>query len=214
MERNPKSKELLECKLTQDEFNEASQKLAKETQRKNSLEDSKKSVTSKYGADINACVAEINRIGGIVSSGKEMREIECEMRYNNPSEGIKSLFRVDNGKIVRDYVMNIDEKSDLFINSLGAQETDDARVFVFATRIGVPLEDREDEDFEPSGWDNVGVPMTAKNMVSQCPGDKSMRDNTYRIVSGAGDHEVEYLLQKKVKAGVEEKTEDKEKDEF
>ena len=182
MERNPKSKELLECVLTQEEFKEASQKLAKETQRKNSLEDSKKSVTSKYKADIDACIAEANRLGGIVSTGKEMREVECEMRYNCPSDGIKSLFRVDNGELVRESVMSIDEKQDLFINALGAQETDDKRVFVFANRVAVPMVDRDDEDFEPDGWEKVGIQMTAKNMVSQCPDKKNMANNIYRIV--------------------------------
>ncbi|MDD5699114.1 MAG: hypothetical protein PHH77_10905 [Victivallaceae bacterium] len=208
MERYPKTEEQLECVLTQDELVEMGRKLSKETQRRNSLEDEKKSVNSSLKASIDACNAEINRLGIIVSNGKEMREVECETRYNTPQNGIKSLIRMDTGEVIREQPMSSNERSDLFINAIGPQESDeDAPVFVFANKLAVPMVDRESEGFSSEGWESYKTPVDAKELVSHAPGADGLEKNVYRVVFGddsEGDRK--YLLQRQpvevVDAGV------------
>ncbi len=197
MERYPKSTEQLECVLTQEELVEKGRKLSKETQRRNSLEDEKKSVNSSLKASIDACNAEINRLGIIVSNGKEMREVECETHFNTPQDGIKSLIRTDTGEVIREQPMSNNEREDLFINAIGPREADDFPVFVFANKLAVPMVNREAEDFSSEGWDSFKTPMEAKELVKHAPSEKGLEENVYRVVFGddsEGDRK--YLLQR------------------
>ncbi|MDD5599874.1 MAG: hypothetical protein PHV82_18165, partial [Victivallaceae bacterium] len=182
--------------------------LSKETQRRNSLEDEKKSVNSSLKASIDACNAEINRLGIIVSNGKEMRSVECAIHFNTPQDGIKSLIRMDTGEVIREQPMTSSERSDLFINAIGPQEPDDDMpVFVFANKLSVPMVDREAEDFSSEGWESFKTPMEAKELVNHAPSEKGLEGNVYRVVFGddsEGDRK--YLLQRQpvevVDAGV------------
>ena len=130
-------KKNLTCLLTVEEMKTLGVELADASQKKTRLEDDKKQAMSQYKAEIDAADAEINAISQKISSGREIRMVECTVRYHTPQDGMKTIERNDTGEIVEVVKMTDSELEDLFINGLGANR--DEKYFTFRNRKRVPL---------------------------------------------------------------------------
>ena len=75
-------KRSLTCLLTVEEMKSLGIELAGATQKKSRLEDDKKQSMSQFKAEIDAADAEINAISQKIASGKEVRIIDCEVKYH------------------------------------------------------------------------------------------------------------------------------------
>ncbi|OGV36189.1 MAG: hypothetical protein A2020_12350 [Lentisphaerae bacterium GWF2_45_14] len=152
-ERSKKFKERLECVLSAEEKQKKGQQLAETNQRKQSIDEQKKAISSDFKAKIDACDSSIGVLALAIQTGKEYREVECELHYNNPTDGIKTTYRFDTGETIRVEAMTTDEKQNLFINALGEQDN----MFVFLDRKELSINyeaisetDRKEAEFQ--GW--------------------------------------------------------------
>ena len=106
--------------------------LAHQNQELARLEDRKNRAMSQLKSEIDAAQAEINCIAQTLARGYEEREVECEILYNTPEDGIKTIRRTDTSETIQVLQMSREEKSDLFINALGARK--DSGEFVFRNK--------------------------------------------------------------------------------
>jgi len=81
------------------EIYELSVALANKNQEHLSLENAKKSSAAKYKAQIEMVTEEIGDFSNKVASGYEYRSLQCEVIYDKPGPGQKTLIRPDTGKI-------------------------------------------------------------------------------------------------------------------
>ena len=125
---------ILNCAFTTEELKEIGVKLALENQRKERLEDEKKQSMSQYKSEIDAADAKIKSLAQKLARGSEDREVECDILFNTPEEGKKTVKRSDTGEIVQVQDMTKDELADLFINQLGARKDENEFVFRDKTR--------------------------------------------------------------------------------
>jgi len=84
---------------------------------------------------------------------REYRDFECELKFNNPSGGVKTTYRLDTNEVIRTEAMTVEERQDLFINALGEQDN----MFVFLDRKELSINyeavsetDRKEAEFQ--GW--------------------------------------------------------------
>lgn len=104
-----KQKEYLEVLLTDDEIKRSSQELANAIQKKDSIQDQLATFKTQKKAEITMCDGEINKNTVLVSSGKEMRMVECEVTLDF-NTGKKCTVRLDNGIVVDERPLSTDEK--------------------------------------------------------------------------------------------------------
>lgn len=95
MEQDFKDNRSLKYVFTPKEKEEIGIELANKTQEQRSLEDEKKSITSTYASRINEAKEQITQAANKVASGYELRQIECEVQYHIPKEGMKTMTRLD-----------------------------------------------------------------------------------------------------------------------
>jgi hypothetical protein len=99
-------KEYLKSQFTEQELKDISKKLAYENKNYDELEDAKKSVTSEFSSKINSSRAIISKLSNNINNGYEYKDVECEIRLNEPRDGQKTTVRKDTGEIVRIEDMN------------------------------------------------------------------------------------------------------------
>lgn len=104
-----KEKQYLEVQLTDGEVKQASKELAEAIQRKDAIQDQLATFKTQKKAEITMCDGDINKNTILVSSGKEMRMVECEITLDFDS-GKKSTVRTDNGVVVDERPLSSDEK--------------------------------------------------------------------------------------------------------
>lgn len=93
-------KRTLRYDFTAVEVHDLSVQLANETRKVVSLTEEKKSVTSQWTAKINEAKATCNNLSFKVSDGYEHREIDCEVIFNQPAQGKKTIIRKDSNTLV------------------------------------------------------------------------------------------------------------------
>lgn len=189
MEANKRSKELLECDLTSEELIEKGNELSKKNQEITRLEDEKKSVVSDFKARIDACHSKIGILSQAITTKKESREVECELQYNTPITGVKSLIRLDTHTSEKEMVMTQDEKEDLFINGLG----DLGETFMFNNGEDVTIIEREDVKEGKTCWESASDVLEAKELVQE----KRKEDKEYRVIRGEWDGVTKFQMQVK-----------------
>lgn len=124
-----KTTRILNCKFTTEELKEIGINLALENQYKERLEAAKKQSQSQFKSEIDAADAKIKSLAQKLARGSEDREIDCDVLYNTPEEGKKTIKREDTGETVQVMDMTEAEQQDLFINNLGAQKENHEFVF-------------------------------------------------------------------------------------
>ena len=107
MSRTKRIEQFLEYQFTPEELTGLSQDLARDTAKMAELEDARKMAMSQFKAEIDACHARANLNAEHIRTGKEMRMIDCEVDYDTPKPGKKTITRTDTGERLK--VMNMDE---------------------------------------------------------------------------------------------------------
>lgn len=101
MELLPRTeKRTLRYDFTAVETHNLSLQLANETKKVSALTEEKKSVTSQWAAKINEAKATCNSLSFKVADGFEHREIDCDVIYNQPTQGKKTIIRKDSNTLV------------------------------------------------------------------------------------------------------------------
>lgn len=121
MELLPRTeKRTLRYDFTAVETHELSLQLANKDKEVKALMQEKKSVTSQFTAKINEAEASRGKLSNQVSDGFEYREIECEVNFNQPTQGKKTIIRKDSNALVGVEAMTtkdwdiINEENNLF----------------------------------------------------------------------------------------------------
>jgi hypothetical protein len=93
-------KRTLRYDFTAVEIHDLSQALASKNKEIVTLKKQKASATSQYTAKINEAEASCNDLSNKVSDGYEHREVDCEVIYNQPDQGKKTIIRKDSNALV------------------------------------------------------------------------------------------------------------------
>ena len=90
-----KERKSLKYEFTRDELLDLASELANKTQEMRQLEEQKKSVMSEYSSKTAIAREQVLLLSDKVSSGYEIRDVECEVLYHTPIEGMKTIIRTD-----------------------------------------------------------------------------------------------------------------------
>jgi len=112
MKRQKKTEMFLEYVFTREEIEQFGKDLARDTAKQSELDGNKKMAMSQFKAEIDACAAKANVTAEHIRTGRDMRMVECEIRYNDPGTGQKSVVRTDTGEVVKVGDMEPFEKQD------------------------------------------------------------------------------------------------------
>ena len=110
--RQTETKEWLKYSFSDAEQREHARQLARSTRELAQVELQKKEVVSALKARAEAQNSEIARLSEFINNGYEYRNIECEIRYDTPDIGWKTIVRVDTGEIVREMKMDEFDKQE------------------------------------------------------------------------------------------------------
>lgn len=91
-------KRWLRYDFTATEISELSMDLANTTQQITQTRDEKKAVVSQFKSKIDELESKTGALSSKISSGYEIREVECEVKYHKPEQGKKTIIRKDNNQ--------------------------------------------------------------------------------------------------------------------
>lgn len=77
------------------EVHDLSLEMANKTQELSQVDAEKKSVTSGFKNKIDILKVSVNSLADKVASGYEIREVQCDIEYHKPKQGMKTLTRKD-----------------------------------------------------------------------------------------------------------------------
>ncbi len=86
--------------FTPEELRTLGDELANETMNLQNIESEKKSVVSQYKSKMDEIKAKIQTISANIAARREFRWTDCEVRFNEPKTGKKTVVRMDNGSTV------------------------------------------------------------------------------------------------------------------
>lgn len=99
MEQDLKTeKRQLRYDFTASEVHDFSLELATKNKEFVRIENESKAVASQYGSKLKTIKSEIAELSNKVSDGWELREIECDVAFHKPTQGMKTVTRKDNGR--------------------------------------------------------------------------------------------------------------------
>lgn len=102
---------MLPVVLTKDERIDSAVTLSEKLQELAELDEQRRAEASRFKMLMDALQTEIDVLAGNVKEGTEERPIECELVYNHPRRGLKSLIRLDSLKTVEEWEMtDVDKK--------------------------------------------------------------------------------------------------------
>lgn len=171
MKSSQKLQKELVCRLTTEEKSEFGRQLADLTQRKERLEDAKKSTASRYKAEIDACQTDINELSGKITLGTELRVVDCEIRFDDPRPGIKTTYRLDTGEVITSSNMTSEDlQGDLFDEtaSSDAEPPPDNTEIVDAELVDDTPADAAERKALPmsaGAADPANLPRVERNMI-------------------------------------------------
>lgn len=90
-EEKATEKRALRHDFTAVEINDLSQTLAHKTKELAEVTEEKKTVSSQYAARLNEIKAKTNTLSNQITDGFEMRDIECDVEFNFPKQGFKTV---------------------------------------------------------------------------------------------------------------------------
>jgi len=102
----------LECKYTPEQMAEIAKKLSGAVAELESVAAEKKTSDSVYNGRIKKIEEEIGTLAKSYNRGYEMQEITCDIRYDDPAPGQKSVYRVDTKELVSTKEMTFEEKQE------------------------------------------------------------------------------------------------------
>lgn len=95
---------LLECIFTDQEKLQYSKEMSEAVSEKARLEESLKSVQTQLKADIVSREGKINSFADKINTGKEHREVKCEIKYDFKKKQ-KRWIRSDTGKVAKECII-------------------------------------------------------------------------------------------------------------
>lgn len=98
--RKTKEEMHLECILNDPEKLQYSKELSETVTLKTQAEENLKSFQTQKKAEITGCDAKINLLANKINTGKEYRDVECEITYDFAKKE-KTWCRLDTGEIVK-----------------------------------------------------------------------------------------------------------------
>ena len=105
-----KTEKHLRCIFTEAELLVQGKKLAELNNELVSIENDKKRVTDDFKAKASAVEADISITSNNIRSGYEYRKVPCTIRFEDPSEGLKTTYRDDTGEQVSCEALTPEEK--------------------------------------------------------------------------------------------------------
>lgn len=100
-----KSTEYLRYSFTDQELLDLSKQLARKLAEQERAQGELKEVTTQLKAVVTAKENEVSTLSHLVQNGYEYRNIECEVRFDHPDKGKKTMLRMDTGEIVSETKM-------------------------------------------------------------------------------------------------------------
>lgn len=107
----------LECVLTEEELKNKGHDLAHANTNLVGIKSKLKMIQADFKAKITSEESKIESLSIEISRGTVYKDIECEINYNSPAVGEKTVIRLDTNEIVRTDIMSDWEKENLFIPS-------------------------------------------------------------------------------------------------
>lgn len=93
-----KERRTLRYDFTAAEVHDLALQLAGDNSKLSAIEEEKSQQAAHYGAVIKEIKARLNKISILITNGYDMRDVECEIYYNQPEPGKKTIIRTDTGK--------------------------------------------------------------------------------------------------------------------
>lgn len=84
--------------FTEAEAHDLALELADNNKQVKAIAEERKKANKKFTKDANDLKAIVDELSVKVSDGYEMREVACEVEYNKPSQGQKTVSRTDTGE--------------------------------------------------------------------------------------------------------------------
>ncbi len=110
MVRTKKTSEVLKYTFSAEELLEKARESAQATSSLSGAEETLKEVSAQFKADIAKYEKRILELSRLINQGYEYRNIDCEWHMDTPEPGKKSLFRLDDGRFIREETMDEAEK--------------------------------------------------------------------------------------------------------
>jgi hypothetical protein len=104
----------LECDLTDTELRESAESLAHTIQNKYEILAEKKEAMSGFKSRIEKCDEVILKNTNALNTGKEEREIDCEIQLNEPKDGVKTITRRDTGETWEEKMSDLELQEEIF----------------------------------------------------------------------------------------------------
>lgn len=104
-----KTTEFLKYEFDEEELRIFSRDLARESTKLTEAEEEKKAVVAQFAERCAVSKSTISRLARYINNGYEYRNIDCEVHMHTPSDGIKTIARIDNGQIVKQIAMTAGE---------------------------------------------------------------------------------------------------------
>lgn len=101
-----KVKEYLRYSFSEEETKGIAKELALAVTRKTRAEEEQKSAQAQFKQRIESEIAMIGRLSNNINMGWDMREIDCEVQYHAPNQGMKRIVRLDTGEEVSTLAMS------------------------------------------------------------------------------------------------------------
>lgn len=121
---------------------ELAKELASANLRKKRVEDEKKSVNSDFKSRIDRLDADINKLSQSLSSDFEMRNVECEVYYDAPEKGLKTVINCETREVVAVEKMDPDEMQ-MPLEGIGGEGVDSDVEILPSGALPPPDEDGE-----------------------------------------------------------------------
>lgn len=102
----------LKTPFSDGEMQDTAKALVDEITALENTENEKKAEQSAFKERIDRHTAAISELSHKYAKGYEMKDVECDIRYNNPEPGKKTLIRMDTGETVETVEMTQEERQE------------------------------------------------------------------------------------------------------
>jgi hypothetical protein len=104
--------ENIRCDFTAEQLKETADTLAQRLTELDNVREAKRSADKDFNAAIERLAGEVSLLARTYSKGYEMRDVECDIRYNHPEPGKKTIVRMDTSEELRTEDMSWEEKQE------------------------------------------------------------------------------------------------------
>lgn len=107
--KTKKVSEYLKYSFSEEETRDHAKKLARKNQELAELELKKKQLAADIKAEMDAATADAAKLARWVNDEYDFRMVDCEVMYDSPGAGQKTIYRIDTGEVVKTEKMTSDE---------------------------------------------------------------------------------------------------------